>query len=146
MKHIYLHTSNVEYWRDFNNDPSIEKCFEYDPFGIEKSHQYEYGRIKTKQNYYHFLVGKIKQKDCPWCGSFCTVKRINELEVRGFSRYCMECENCGARGPILNVNLHAEQDEKHMGWFTDLIRDRFETRRHWDSDFVNHYEQPKATS
>lgn len=138
-KHIYLHTSNLEYIRDLRDDNLFQCPSEYDLKSVLKSHRNEYGRIKTNQNYYHILVGTIKQEGCPWCGYSVSLIKLKELTdgmIMLHSRYCMQCNNCGARGPILNVNQVMEGDKILMETIESAERDRFELRRPWDENLL----------
>lgn len=74
-KHIYVHTSDLDVLRDINEDSAFERVCNYDRIEYSKIHTNGFGRIKTDNNYYHILVGQIKQKNCPWCGSECQMKK-----------------------------------------------------------------------
>ncbi len=138
-KHIYLHTSNLNQLRDLRDDIKFEPTPHYPPDQLNLTHQNEYGRIKTHHNYYHIMVGQMKQENCPWCGSGCVLQKTSQGIIK-HSQYCMICISCGARGPILNVSQSMEYNPGEMEEITYLIKKRFETRRQWDSGFVNHFE------
>lgn len=139
-KHLYLHTSNLEYCNQLREDSLFECVFEYPKIEIEKSHRNEYGRIKTRDNYYHIILGSMPQKNCPWCNSVCEIRKIYQSELSQQSQYCMQCTNCSAHGPILNICFSSEESKESMEYFKEFITHRFQHRTQWDSNFVNPYE------
>lgn len=136
-KHIYLHTSNLEHIRRLKEDLAFEPTHEYNPSEFEHSHQNEYGRIKTDQNYYHILIGHVKQKGCPWCGAPPILKKISDGSITRHAEYVMQCINCGARGPVLNVNQFMEQNKDAMSEVQSLMEHRFSHRLPWDEGLKN---------
>jgi hypothetical protein len=144
--HIYLHTSNLNIINKFKNDDLFQSCYEYPIHEIENLHPNEYGRIKTKHNYYHILVGQIRQENCPWCAAIPFIKRIENPGLTYTAEYCMQCQGCGARGPILYVNSMMNNDDKYMDEVRCLIKHKFKTRRQWDDGLVNPYEQSNISN
>ncbi len=138
--HIYLHASNLEHAKYFRDDQDFQPVTDYDKFDLSKTFQNEWGRIKTKGNFYHIIIGHPKQENCPWCGSLCLLKKIGENEFSRHSQYCMQCINCGSHGPILNICSSAEENLEVMENIRDLIKQRFETRRQWDAGWKNPYD------
>ena len=92
-KHIYLHTSNLDYTKELRNDDSFECTHEYPTWEFSKTHRNEYGRILTDDNSYHILIGTISQENCPWCNGKANIRNILSTNPM-CSRYCIECENC----------------------------------------------------
>ncbi len=131
-KHIYLYTSNLNHLRDLDEDRSFEHVWNYDQISLSKTHQNEYGKVKTKKNYYHIFVGRMRQKNCPWCNSQCEPNRIEKSDF--CASYYMQCKNCGARGPVLSIASGKENDKDSMDLFINLLLNTFETRRPWDAD------------
>lgn len=142
MKHIYLHTSNLENARALREDSNFEPTPHYDPIGMANLHRNEFGRIRTKQNYFHILLGKLYEENCPWCGCVPEIKKLGqpglgEMPIR-MDQYCLQCRQCGSRGPILNIN--ASIPEEHIEEYYSMIRMRYVHRRSWDEGFVNPYD------
>jgi hypothetical protein len=133
--HIYLHTSNLDFSKAFNNEELFQRPYEYDCFDIQKHHQNEFGRIITKDNYYHILLGKIRQKGCAWCECDLEIKQIHvpdffPHEHNKFCFYC-ECPRCKCKGPetILYIN---DQSKEFMEHIHALILDKYDSRIPWD--------------
>jgi hypothetical protein len=144
-KHIYVHTSTQDYLRDINEDVEFESVAQYDPISSQKCYKNEYGRIKTKGNYYHIMIGEMKQENCPWCNSPAVLKKVYDgvsdtMTPSEPDQYCMICTQCGSRGPLLNLNQHVVKDPKFMTYIEQCIKDRYESRRQWDSHLINPYE------
>lgn len=139
-RHIYLHTSNFEVTTHLNEDDQFESLPNYKPKEFLLLHQHEYGCIKTKQNFYHIILGNIKDDTCPWCNSPVELKKLGENKFTQYSHYCMKCPRCLSHGPILNVCFSAEQDQKYMDELFSFIKQRFSYRNSWDKNLVNHYE------
>jgi len=138
-KHLYFHSSNLEQIREIKKDANFEPYYEYGPMPDKMNqHQYEYGRIKTDTNYYHFIMGNPRQEGCPWCGG--TAEIIEGITSSISPRkYCIQCMRCGARGPTLNVNTDQAENPEVVA----LLWQRFETRRTWDDSFINPYGERK---
>jgi hypothetical protein len=139
MEHLYFHSSNFDCTRFMREDPDFEGCYMYDPFSVEKMLPTEYGRIVTRKNTYHLLLGTMEQKGCPWCGSEGVIQSRNDFAMIGYALYWVQCHKCGARGPAMSVIDEVRFDEKAMEEFHKLLIHRFHYRRTWDSDFVNPY-------
>jgi len=139
-KHIYLHSSNTDHTYDLRNDDRFESVPEYPRLEVAKTHQYEYGRIVTDKNYYHILIGKIPQENCPWCNGSVELFKISEGNIIEKSKFCLHCKICGSRGPILNLNPQMEHDRQVMAEMTDLMMQQYKNRKAWDSDLINYYE------
>ncbi len=139
-KHLYFYASNLEQIRELNEDDKFEPLPHYHPHEHILASRNEYGRIKTNQNYYHFLVGRLSQTNCPWCGSLPEIIMVHEHTFLRRKVYCIQCTQCGARGPTLNVALEMEHDDNVMNHFKSLLWDTYNHRRAWDEGFVNPYE------
>ena len=139
-KHIYVHSSNLEYRRELRHADEFEGVPEYAAWEMPFTSQNEYGRIKTDAFYIHLLMGQMQQEGCPWCGSPPTFTKLSSSDGIRLSTYCMQCNHCGARGTVLNVNPHMEQKKETMDEVESILKHRFTQRIPWDKDFVNHYE------
>jgi len=139
-KHLYFYVSNLEQTKEIRNDDRFEPVPEYDSYELPLTSRNEYGRIKTNQNYYHILVGKLEQEGCPWCGHFAQIVKVDEDVFMQRAIYCIQCTKCGARGPMLNIDVNVENNETVMSHFNDLLWTRYKHRRPWDDGFKNHYE------
>lgn len=136
MNHIYLHTSNFENIPHLKNDSCFQPAYEYRPtemFGLPRN---EYGRIETKANYYHILIGQMPQFFCPWCGTepeiIQTFKPDPEGTIPPPAQYQLICTKCGSRGPILNVNQFYSAESDEMAHYMDFMRQRYANRLPWD--------------
>ncbi len=139
-KHLYFHSSNFDQIKELRHDLSFESVIEYPPIPDRiNQHQYEYGRIKTATNYYHFIFGNLQQEGCPWCGG------PGEI-IEGIStnispkKFVIQCKQCGARGPIMNVSHTCVENREVYHEIVALMWQRFKTRRPWDHGFINRYE------
>lgn len=139
-KHLYYYSSNLDNLKDLREDDQFESVPEYNQLEISLVSRNEYGRIKTEQNYYHFLVGRLSQTNCPWCGALPELMKIHEHSFLMRSVYCIQCTQCGARGPTLNIVMNHEHDENMMDHYKKFMWDRYNHRRAWDDGFNNPYE------
>lgn len=142
-KHIYVNVPDItltSYLRGNLIHPN-----EYDPISFSKLHQYEFGKLHVGSNVYHFLLGKIinRQKEtfCCWCSY--PVKLVEEklekpMPLESIIRKFYECDHCGSRGPILNCRPNPNDAQED--WEEDVIKNRYETRRDWWNDFKNPYD------
>lgn len=140
-KHLYLFTSNLDMTRELRKDVDFLEVHRYSSHEISKTHPYEWGRITTSGNYYHIIIGKMRQEGCPWCASPTKIKKISDAGEgnRFYSVYCIQCMSCGSRGPYLNVTDTVEENTEAFGHIKDLMKQRYETRRYPDEDFLNPY-------
>ena len=139
-KHLYFYSSNLQLTRELRQDDQFEGVQQYSSHEIELTPQNEYGRIKTNQNYYHFIFGRLSQKNCPWCDALPELLKVHESVFLERCEYCIQCMQCGSRGPILNINSSQEKDKNFMDFFKDIMWSRYNDRLAWDKDFVNPYE------
>lgn len=147
-KHIYLYFSNLEQLRDLREDEKFEPLHEYTVYEYPLALRNEYGRITTYQNYYHILVGRLEQEGCPWCGSPADVVKLGNSRVvklgnsraLGYTAYCIQCMQCGARGPALNVSETTHENTEMFHECMSLLWQRYKHRRAWDEGFENPYE------
>lgn len=138
-KHIYLHSSNLENMRALRDDADFQPLYGYPHDEAHRSSRHEYGRIKTRDNFYHILLGNMEQKGCPWCKGDVEVRNsITSVEF-GWCAYWIQCDACGARGPKLNIVESITNDPKDMEEIMNLLWHRFNHRRQWDEDFHNPY-------
>lgn len=138
-KHIYLHTSNLEMVRDLREDNAFDPLYEYPPNEISRSFPNEYGRIKTLGNYYHIMLGQIQQDGCPWCSGPPEVIKLWGSTNTRYAAYCIQCMQCGSRGPVLNISSSAEENKEVYEEHINFMWQRYKRRRAWDDDFVNPY-------
>lgn len=132
---IYVHTSNREYLESFMEDENFEPISVYDSFDYAQNLQYEYGRIKTHQNYIHLIFGKMPQDDCPWCGNECKMVRIENPDD-SLTLFC-ECIKCDSRGPSITFRQAAYFTTDHYLEIEDMVRQRFKRRRQWDDRLLD---------
>lgn len=140
-KHLYFYSSNLEQTKELRNDDRFEPVPKYYANEHPLTSRNEYGRIKTDQNFYHFLFGRLSQTNCPWCGALPELMKVHEHAFLKRAVYCIQCTQCGGRGPTLNVDMNVEQDENVMSHYKALMWDRYNHRRSWDEGFVNPYEE-----
>lgn len=139
---LYLNSSNLNYLKNLVEDSSFENVSEYSKEEIKKTSSHEMGRIKTKENYFHIILGNPGKNGCPWCGSEPVFKKLPSkpscpMGPQEFNRYCFSCENCGANGPIMNFYEMMENDEEFMKNIKDRMTHRFNHTRNWDCDLEN---------
>jgi len=142
--HIYLHTSNFDYAQKFRDDDSFEPAYNYSN-RIPNMSPYEWGRIKTGANYYHILVGAIRKENCPWCGSQPNFIELTERVDVPFNtqiiKFCMECLNCGSRGPVHRIQINDLHSNELKEIVKDRIKSHYSLRKQWDDGLVNPYEK-----
>ena len=139
MKHLYFHSSKFEYIQDLLDDKDFERTFEYPPSEFHKSYENEFGRIRTSSNYFHFLLGSIRQRFCPWCGEKPEFKQINEVKPGDFFQYLQFsyiCPKCGSRGPVINICESALVDEKFKDTLEQVAQSRYEHRIGWEEGLI----------
>lgn len=132
--HLYFHSSNFDYIEFINGDPKFEPVYQYPRSEFEDTHVNEWGRIKTESNYYHFIIGNIPQKGCPWCGIEMVLKKLPDVNGMDYSSCCMRCPNCGAMGPVIQINSQVQIDEKYFEAVKDIIARRNAVRLPWDHE------------
>lgn len=138
--HIYLNCALTSL-RKLRDDINFEAAFEYEPIEAKpKLFQHEYGRIKTAQNYYHVLAGNPPQENCPWCNGPGEMIQLKTSDLTSHSVYCIQCMQCGARGPSLNVSKDMEINKTCFNECIALLWQRWKNRRTWHDGFVNPYE------
>lgn len=140
--HIYLHTSNLDCLRYLDDDDLFEHVCEYYSLEILKTHRNEYGRIKTDINYFHILIGKIRDDKCAWCNFELTIKCLYKdqdlhMQPKNYSKYCLECKNCGSRGPICNIVPEIEEDKIAFEHFVEIMKYRYSDRKYFDFELLN---------
>lgn len=141
-KHLYFNSSNMEQIRELKDDPAFEFAHEYPPIpDRQHQHQYEYGRLKTAKNYFHFIMGNPPQDGCPWCAGPCEIIESIPQTQLTLAKFCVQCKQCGARGPTLNVSNSQIEKAEVYSEIVALLWQRFKTRRPWDHGFINRYEQ-----
>jgi len=146
-KHLYFHTSNFDQIQSLREDANFKSYVEYNNYEKELMSQYEYGLIETNQNYYHFIFGSPPQKNCPWCSGYLIDFKIDKYQENDISftyfnyvKLYIECKNCLARSPILNINLQAKEDKKFFEHCKEILLKKWSERIPWDKDFINKYE------
>ena len=142
-KHIYLHTSNLENAEVFIKDESFQPLYEY-IYEVRNISPNEWGRFKTDQNYYHIILGSIRNDNCPWCGSIPNFVELNERSEVPFTtrmKFCFECLNCGSRGPTHSIILNDLASNEIKENIKERIKHAYAQRLTWDHDLVNPYEK-----
>jgi hypothetical protein len=134
-KHIYVNSSNLNYIPEIDGDDDFQSVYNYPAHEYVKTSAYEWGRIKTDSLYIHFIMGHIRDRNCPWCGYGVDLKSLNKDNPSDpFHRlnFCMECRNCGSRGPVNSIiasSIITNDDE-------DMLRSIMESvyiqRKNWD--------------
>jgi hypothetical protein len=104
--HVYLHTSKLNVIQHLREDSLFEPAFQYPRETYDKCHANEYGKIKTKDVDYHLILGQIRGKDCPYCGSKSKMEYKEYFDSFGLRFvYWGNCQSCGARGPCSSTYL-----------------------------------------
>jgi len=134
IKHLYFHSSNFEYIKLLNIDELFEPVFQYSQSDLKNLIPNEYGRITTAYHCYHLIMGNIPQKECPWCGMKPVLKKLPDVNGMDYSSYCMQCPNCGSRGPVMKINPQVQIDERELERVKALISDRYSVRLPWDHE------------
>jgi len=131
-KHLYFHSSNLKSISDINKDENFEPAFHYKDV---KTHPNEFGRIKTRQNYYHLLIGNLRQKGCAWCKSELKIIKTNYPPTMvGGIAIVLQCIKCGSRGPIWEMNESLEGHEESMEIIKDRMEEMYMQRKPWHDD------------
>jgi hypothetical protein len=143
-KHLYFHSSNFNYASDIHEDLSFCSAYKYPCSDFKKTFPNEYGRIETNENYFHFIIGSIPHKGCPWCAGETIIARSNENHTIEISlkniTYWVQCVKCGATGPKLHVSPHVEDNQEYKEDIIYCMTERFHRTNMWDHDFSNPYE------
>ncbi len=134
-EHLYFQSSNLEYSRFLQDDVNFEPIHEYDLIDFQKITPYEWGRIKTGNNYIHLILGTILNNNCPWCKEEPYLKKVLDGDLFNFSQFCLVCPNCGSRGPVLNVRSDIEPKTIAFNQWFDLLNARYARRLSWDHGF-----------
>jgi len=142
-KHIYVHTSNLENASVMSSDESFQPVYEYIN-EVKDISRNEWGRFKTDQNYYHIMLGSIRNDNCPWCGSVPNLVELTErVDWPGQSKikFCLECLNCGSRGPVNTLTFNDLTNFEAKDHVKEMIKARYSERKQWDHELVNPYER-----
>lgn len=144
IKHLYFHSSKLDYIECFARDSRFEYVGDYPPIDANLALQSEWGRIKTNSFHYHFILGNLQFQDkgCPWCGDKCNLV-INPINEVSHTTCWMECPTCLSRGPLLRTMPIEGRDTREFGVVSDIIRSIFNLRIQWDHDLINPYEKEK---
>lgn len=131
---IYLHTSNIDATDILKGDVLFQAVWHYALLDHSKINPYEYGKIQTERCDYHILIGNMRQKGCPWCGSETEIKHkyVTDFGPIPFDVFFVRCMNCGSEGPKTNVPECLKNESFEIA--KDLVQRRYEFRRPWDSD------------
>jgi len=137
---MYFHSSNLDYTKYLREYDNFEHLYQYIS-NCEPTYPNEYGRIKTDQAFYHILLGKISQENCPWCGGKGKLKKREmhseeHFYFTGFDlvQYYIECIDCGSRGPILMANKGVKDDKEMQDNLESYAKQRYAYRKMWDHD------------
>lgn len=135
-KHIYLHTSIIPNIEHIDNDDLFEPTYNYNKFEFVNAHPNEWGRIKTKQNYFHIFVGQIRNltPKCHWCNNELSLIPLQNFNGNSFTQWCLQCTSCLSRGPSLNINDSIEKDSVEFEYLKALMQQRYTEIRQWDAD------------
>jgi hypothetical protein len=134
-KHIYVNSSNLKYIEYIDKDEDFEHVSQYPPNEITKASAYEWGRIKTCSLYIHFIMGHVRDKNCPWCKSevaFTPLNKDNPSDPFHYLGFCMQCMNCGSRGPVTKLMASSIITKDHEEQLRSLIECVFIERKNWD--------------
>ena len=131
-KNLYFHSSNLEYMEKLNSIEKFEPFYKYKAIENINKFQYEFGRIKIGDIYFHFLLGKIKQEGCPWCKGICKIKHVDENHYTNAYLF-IYCVSCGCQGPKLNYIKTIENPEFILN-LEELAWNHFNHRKPWDSE------------
>ena len=137
-KHLYFHSSNLDYIKDLKDDDLFEPACSYSYKEIEEiKNVYEYGRIKTDKNYYHLILGCLsyekKKKGCPWCHGEGELIKIlpTEKSFLTIQKCFIQCKNCKAQGPIRLINISVESDMQNS-YIKEMMLQEFTDTKNWD--------------
>lgn len=131
-KHLYLNSSNLDYTKIFHDMKGFRPLYDY-IYTIRNAHSNEWGKFVIDDIHIHILLGNIKQKSCPWCGTKPVLKKLSK-DDSSVSSYCMHCPQCLCNGPVLKINTQIEKDLDYMQYFKQLIEDKFYKVKSWDAD------------
>jgi hypothetical protein len=140
---MYFHSSNLDYMRNLCNEKSFDPVYQYPSQQAKLAHPNEYGRIRTYNIDYHFLLGNLRNSDCPWCG--CSDVHVKKEENKTYEptnpfdkdKYWMQCCRCGSRGPVVFVDPMISIDDPIKDYILSLIKERYSQRLGWDSKLEN---------
>lgn len=133
---IYLYTSNVACTEFIRKDSKFQPTYEYCPFSEgHNTLRNEYGRIRTKENDYHIIVGDLRAEGCAWCQHpldviFNEEEPVFELDRNKFTCFCL-CKNCGSKGPEKSLRIY-DPSEDAMDHLRALILYNYSQRASWE--------------
>lgn len=132
--HVYLHTSKLDVIKYLREDSCFEPVFMYPRETYDKCHSNEYGKIKTSSVDYHLILGQIRGKNCPYCGSipkFESKEYFDSIGLR-FIYWC-QCDKCGSSGPRSSTYLRpTDMNPVIMSHLEDKSTYEFANPRPWD--------------
>lgn len=141
-KHIYCNISDPSLSEFIKKDERFTPVHKYEGLALENAHENEWGIIETENNYFHIILGTVRQEKCPWCSGKVKVIKLPKKEACFFGppqydRYCLQCENCGSQGPILFNYPDIKTDQTYIDEIFDMLKQRYSVRRPWDDGLVN---------
>ncbi len=134
-KHIYVNSSNLDYLQLLDADDKFERVCEYPEHEFVKCTPYEWGRFKTDSLYIHFIMGHIRNRNCPWCGSGVSFKPLNKDNPSDpFHQldFCMQCMNCGSRGPVKSIMKSSLITSEGINGIRTFMESVYMQRKNWD--------------
>lgn len=139
MFDVYLNTSRYDFKRELTVSPYFQNCFQYPSF--EKPHPNEFGKFLFGNLTLRILTGKLHKPyneppKCHWCQNRCTQITTQENHFR--ITMCLQCNFCGARGPVLNQSItHINEDEALKKEILDFMTQQYNHIASWDKEIVD---------
>ena len=138
IKHIYVHTSDLEVIKEIRHLKTFEKVSEYSPELFMNAYQNELGLLKIDNLYIHFVIGKLVNDKCPWCSNEVVFKELsfNELNMLPNDQAmvsCYECVNCRSRGPVKILKGNFKEDPKLYEETKACLKEFYSVRVIWRS-------------
>jgi len=134
MKKIYIHTSYLDNKDYFESNESFECVSQYDYYNTMRANRNELGRIKVGSYFLHILIGKLLNKNCPWCNSVPVFKKkqFNKVIYISIFQFYMECPNCGSTGPKKTLTIHRPDDKLLNDEIENMIKQLYGDRIPWE--------------
>lgn len=128
IEEIPVYFTDPKYIRNFNDHPKFEHPSQYSPQEYQKTSQEEWGKLKLGFPFnLRLILDSGRNTKCPWCD--CDHVEVIPVDSKQFwTRFAAYCQNCGARGPVMNLSNTNLDKEEILNEAKDMIKQRWACR------------------
>lgn len=136
MKEIELYFKDPKETIELRHLVCFEHSLKYNIIDFQKLKQHEYGRLRLDNVIIRIIHEPNYSDKCPWCGceevDIKVIKPEMNIDIRCMIIMFVECKKCLSRGPRLNVNLSAFDNDPDN--FKNIILEKWKWRSKYNVD------------